>query len=363
MLEAAPRASATALPTLIEGSLLNAVVAGDVVNLRSQPRVDADLIGALEKGCQVQAIGRTEEGDWLKVDFQGIQGWVAAQYVELSVPLDTILLVAEVAEPLAGTAAVLPEHGVSAQVLRVRDGGTIEASIDGDTHVVRYLGIDTPEVTHPEESVESIGREAAARNEELVGGKVVILEKDVLETDEQGRLLRYVWVGDLMVNAELLRLGYARLSTYPPHVKHQDLFLQLEGEAREAGRGLWATGTITPEATLTITPSATIPTPPLCPNPHARFTYPTQDARLRGVVEIRGSADIDDLWYYKFEFRAEGAAEWAFLERSDTPVTDGVLGYWDTAALPDRWYDLRLVVVDSTGNYPEPCQVRVLVEH
>jgi len=73
-----------------------------------------------------------------------------------------------------------------------------------------------------------------------VEGKVVRLEKDVSETDKYGRLLRYVWVGDLFVNAELVRLGYAQVATYPPDVKYQDIFLKLQREARETGRGLWA---------------------------------------------------------------------------------------------------------------------------
>jgi len=80
--------------------------------------------------------------------------------------------------------------------------------------------------------------EATAMNKKLVGGKVVGLEKDVSERDKYGRLLRYVWVDDLnlMVNAELVRLGCAQVSTYPPDVKYVDLFLQLQREARQAGR-------------------------------------------------------------------------------------------------------------------------------
>jgi len=337
-------------------------VAGDVLNLRSEPDVDSEAIGALEKGCELQVIGRTEGGDWLKVEFQGIEGWMTARYVELSVSLDTIPIVAEVPGPPSGTTPIPPEHGVSAEVLRVIDGDTIEVSINGETYKVRYLGIETPEIEHPEKPAEWMGPEAVAQNEELVDGRTVILEKDVLDTDEYGCLLRYVWVGDLMVNAELVRLGYAQVSVYPPHVKYPDLFLQLEREAKEAGRGLWKAPTATPEATHTVTPSPTISIPPLCPNPQARLTYPTQDAKLEGVVEIRGSADTDNFWYYKFEFRTEGG-EWAFLERFDKPVTDGILGHWDTAALPEGWYDFRLVVVDNTGNYPQPCEVRVFVEH
>jgi micrococcal nuclease len=57
--------------------------------------------------------------------------------------------------------------------------------------------------------------------------------------DRYGRLLAYVWVGDTMVNAEMVRRGYAQVMTVPPNVRHQSLFLTLQREARDADRGLW----------------------------------------------------------------------------------------------------------------------------
>jgi micrococcal nuclease len=48
-----------------------------------------------------------------------------------------------------------------------------------------------------------------------------------------------VYVGDLMLNAELVRQGYAQVATVPPNVKYQELFLQLQREARETKRRLW----------------------------------------------------------------------------------------------------------------------------
>ena len=111
--------------------------------------------------------------------------------------------------------------------MSVIDGDTIKVSIDGQVYTVRYIGIDTPETVHPDKAVERMGPEASAANARLVMGQVVRLEKDVSETDHYGRLLRYIWVGDLMVNAELVRLGYAQVSTYPPDVKYQETFLEL----------------------------------------------------------------------------------------------------------------------------------------
>lgn len=122
----------------------------------------------------------------------------------------------------------------TAKVTQVIDGDTI--TIEGG-YRVRYIGIDTPEV-HP--VPEAYGLEAWQVNRQLVEGKEVRLEPDVSETDKYGRLLRYVYVDDVFVNAELVRLGLAEAKAYPPDVKYQEYLENLELEAREAGRGIWA---------------------------------------------------------------------------------------------------------------------------
>ena len=141
--------------------------------------------------------------------------------------------------PPSPSASVVSPTGEQAQVTRVVDGDTIEVQIAGATYRVRYIGIDTPETVDPRRPVGCFGREASERNRQLVAGKTVGLEKDVSETDKYDRLLRYVWLDGEMVNAILVREGYAMASTYPPDVKYQELFLGLQGEARDAGLGLW----------------------------------------------------------------------------------------------------------------------------
>jgi len=118
----------------------------------------------------------------------------------------------------------------AALVTRIIDGDTIE--IEGSIRV-RYIGIDAPEIGEP------YYLEAREANLKLVGGKRIQLEKDVEDKDEYGRLLRYAWVDGTMVNAELVRLGYAYSYSYPPNLKYQAHFLQLEREAHEQKRGLW----------------------------------------------------------------------------------------------------------------------------
>ena len=116
----------------------------------------------------------------------------------------------------------------------------------------------------------------------------------------------------------------------------------------------------TPETTPTPTPKPVVL--PDCPNPQARLTNPTVNAVLKGAVEIRGSANIDDFDYYKFEVRSEGILEWSFLQSFPDPVADGFLGVWDTSTLPAGNYWFRLVVVKKDGNY-HSCEVEVTVEH
>jgi len=120
------------------------------------------------------------------------------------------------------------------QVERVIDGDTIKLS-NGER--VRYIGIDTPE-----RGGKSSGEEAYYANKRLVDGKKVRLEFDVQKRDDYRRLLAYVYIDDIFVNAWLVENGYARVATFPPNVKYEKLFLKLvpgtdEVQLDSSGRG------------------------------------------------------------------------------------------------------------------------------
>jgi micrococcal nuclease len=152
-----------------------------------------------------------------------------------------ILAVALLLSPLA-----LHPLPALAQAPYPSEEALVERAVDGDTVVlsdgrrVRYIGVDTPETHHPRKPVEFMGREAKNFNRRLVEGQRVRLEFDVDRDDRYHRLLAYVYLADgTFVNAELVKQGYAQIMTIPPNVKHADLFLKLQQEAREAKRGLW----------------------------------------------------------------------------------------------------------------------------
>lgn len=126
--------------------------------------------------------------------------------------------------------------GEMAQVTRVIDGDTIDVRIDGATYRVRYVGVNTPERDEP------CYRDATAANAALVEGQTVRLVRDVSDTDRFDRLLRYVYVGDVLVNAQLIARGYGEVVSYPPDTRFFEYFRDLEIEAAAAGRGCHPTG-------------------------------------------------------------------------------------------------------------------------
>jgi endonuclease YncB( thermonuclease family) len=150
------------------------------------------------------------------------------------------------APPLSGTSKQgkasksppprLPSTGGLAKVVAVLDGDTI---IISGGEKVRYAGLNTPESHHPDKLPEYCGQEALEANRRLVAGKTVRLEFDERRRDKYGRLLAYVYVDGLSVNAELIRQGHAQVSTFKDNQRYHQEFTRLQQSAIAARRGLW----------------------------------------------------------------------------------------------------------------------------
>lgn len=143
--------------------------------------------------------------------------------------------------PVATQSAVVGIEGERAVVNKVVDGDTIKLE-DGRT--VRFIGIDTPETVDPRRPVGCFGKEASNETKSLLSGKIVILQKDISDTDKYKRILRYVYLplenGEtLFVQDYLVREGFAYVYTYPPDVKFNEQLKEAEVQARENMRGLW----------------------------------------------------------------------------------------------------------------------------
>ena len=118
-------------------------------------------------------------------------------------------------------------------VVGVTDGDTISILIDGVTYRLRLIGIDCPE------SGQSFFYDSAAHMSKLVEGKTVVLVRDISDTDNYGRLLRYVIAGNTFVNYQIVIDGYAYTDTYPPDVACSSTFTEAQASAKMSKVGLW----------------------------------------------------------------------------------------------------------------------------
>lgn len=130
-------------------------------------------------------------------------------------------------------------------VVYVIDGDTAFIDIDGIETKVRFIGIDTPESVHQDESRNTPeGKTASEFTKKLLTGKQVYLEYDISTEDDYGRTLAYVYLDDgvTLVEDEILRAGMAMTLTIQPNSKYASHFHDIQVEAREAGAGFWGTG-------------------------------------------------------------------------------------------------------------------------
>ena len=116
-------------------------------------------------------------------------------------------------------------------VEEVRDGDTIVLE---NGEVVRYIGIDTPERDDP------FYGEATEANQEMLERGRITIEYDQDRRDRYGRLLAYVWVDTLLLNAELIRKGLASVYLFSPNLKYRERFIALQREARQKSVGIWS---------------------------------------------------------------------------------------------------------------------------
>jgi micrococcal nuclease len=117
----------------------------------------------------------------------------------------------------------------------------VQRVVDGDTLLliggerVRLIGIDTPESVKPETPPEPFGHEASEFTKQLAEGRDVRLEFDRHREDQYGRTLAFVYIGELLLNEEIVRQGFSRAETrFQFRSDFQKRFLAAEDDARAA---------------------------------------------------------------------------------------------------------------------------------
>jgi len=129
------------------------------------------------------------------------------------------------------------------KVVFVLDGDTIKVLINGETKIVRLIGIDAPETVDPRKPVQCFAQEASNKLKKLLSNQMVRLESDPTQgdLDKYQRLLRYVFLEDgTFINKLMIAEGYAHEYTYLIPYKYQEEFKTAEKTARESQLGLWS---------------------------------------------------------------------------------------------------------------------------
>lgn len=146
--------------------------------------------------------------------------------------------------PVYGDANGASASSREAVVARTLDGDTFETE-DGET--IRLLGVNAPEIEHPDQAEECWGPEAAAWAAETLTGQTVRLGFDKTCTDTYGRTLAYVWtVGDpettdddVLINEDVVRVGAARVYEDFDDIKLAPVLYDAEAVAQRGEAGLW----------------------------------------------------------------------------------------------------------------------------
>jgi micrococcal nuclease len=130
-------------------------------------------------------------------------------------------------------------------VKKVVDGDTIVVLDSmGEEFKVRLIGVNTPETVDPRKKVECFGKEASIFLKNMLDKKTVKMSVDLSQglKDKYGRLLRYVYVDNILVNKKIIEDGYGYEYTYKTPYQFQKEFKSAQTFAKENKLGLWADG-------------------------------------------------------------------------------------------------------------------------
>lgn len=89
---------------------------------------------------------------------------------------------------------------------------------------------------------------------------------------------------------------------------------------------------------------------------------PVSEDEVSGSVELRGTVNIPNLGFYKYEYRNLTSEIWTPISAGNRPIIEDLFaGQWNTEQLEPGNYALRLVVSDNQNNLLKPCEIEVRV--
>jgi hypothetical protein len=125
------------------------------------------------------------------------------------------------------------------------------------------------------------------------------------------------------------------------------------------------TGTISADLAtqlaLTPRPLPTLSNASGCIADKVNITSPKPGSEINGLIDIKGTVNILNFGFYKYEVAPINTDTWATITAGRSLVQNGLLGGWDTTALTPGDYQLRLVVYDNKGQSLTPCIIPVRI--
>ena len=121
----------------------------------------------------------------------------------------------------------------SATVVRVIDGNTIVVDTDDGERTVQMIGVDTPIYGNPFYDF------AQEVTQSWIHGEQISLEADVEDKDDQGRLLRYVYLDGVMINAAILLNGLGSAVNDGRNMSYNGYLSDMQRRAQDSGAGIW----------------------------------------------------------------------------------------------------------------------------
>lgn len=140
--------------------------------------------------------------------------------------------------PISPTITPIPDETIGL-VVQVIDGDTVGVVLEGDppsrVYTVHYLGIDSP----PNRPDEPWGVVAYETNHKLTNLKVVRLVRDQTDFENEGQLLRHVYLDKKLMSVVLAEQGLARADSVEPNTRFEEEIRAAEARARTGQLGLW----------------------------------------------------------------------------------------------------------------------------
>lgn len=100
-----------------------------------------------------------------------------------------------------------------------------------------------------------------------------------------------------------------------------------------------------------------------CVPDQVQWTDPINGESISGKYVLKGTVNVPNLGFYKFEFAASDVKNWTTIAAGNKPITDAPLGgSWDTSSLTPGEYKLRLVVTNNQNEPLPECVINITVK-